>query len=180
MGSPLLQSHGWLSVIIKVFGHFPRRSRRGSWWHSCIPKHRGGNYNEASIHFSDHKVCSWHQFKNSQAVVEKDYLWLSLLQCRQCTLIYLGNYRNHRKQPNICFVFFPAGVFSYCCPGKKPGRLSDDLLDVLVNLQHAWHDDKDLTAAFTVFCSLDQSWNVASADQQIMHQWDQKFSSVYF
>lgn len=88
MGSPLLQSHGWLSVIIKVFGHFPQRSRRGSWWHSCIPKHRGGNYNEAFIHFSDHKVCSWHQFKNSQAVVENDYLWPFLLQC---TLIYLGN-----------------------------------------------------------------------------------------
>lgn len=94
VGSPLLQSHGWLSVIIKVFGHFPQRSRRGSWWHSCIPKHRGGNYNEASIHFSDHKVCSWHQLKSCQAVVEKVYLCLSLLQCRQCTFIYLWKYRS--------------------------------------------------------------------------------------
>ena len=32
-GISLLQSHGWLSLIIKVFGHFPQRRRQGSWWH---------------------------------------------------------------------------------------------------------------------------------------------------
>lgn len=90
-------------MIIKVFGHFPRRSRRGSWWHSCIPKHGGGNYNEAPIHSSDHKVCTWHRFRDGQAVVERGRLWPSLLQCRQCTLIYLGNHRKQWAQPNICF-----------------------------------------------------------------------------
>lgn len=56
VGSPQLQSHGWLTTIIKVFGHFPWRSRRSSWWHSCIPKHGGGNYNEVPIHPAHHDV----------------------------------------------------------------------------------------------------------------------------
>lgn len=106
-------------MIIKVFGHFPRRSRRGSWWHSCIPKHGGGNYNEAPIHSSDHKVCTWHRFRDGQAVVERGRLWPSLLQCRQCTLIYLGNHRKQWAQPNICFHRSVSGRTPiYCGPGE--------------------------------------------------------------
>lgn len=137
-------------MIIKVFGHFPQRNRRGSWWHSCIPKHRGGNYNEASIHFSDHKVCTWHQFKSSQAVVERDCLWPSLLWCSQCTLIYLGNYRNHRKQPNICFSF----LFRTYTDLLVPRRETTKVIELLVSyfgyyLQQAWHMCKNVFRNFS-------------------------------